>query len=194
MRTSGISVRSETAPLSSLPAEMTGLRGGGASHSPGSATAMQIVATPSTSCRTAPGEAALEQNSPVQMGAVSGNRSGAIGVMTVGTTATRGAAHTHPAMTISSPVRTGDASQSSLSVMRTTIVEMGQMNRSTCATPQNPRAPLISFAVITGTASTWERSVTTWTIARTTVTRKDAALMSARILQSVAVTTTVQTP
>lgn len=71
--------RSGTAPLSSLPAETTGLRGGGASRSPGSATATQTVATPSTSCRTAPGEAALERNSPVQTGAASGNRSGELG-------------------------------------------------------------------------------------------------------------------
>lgn len=99
---------------------------------------------------------------------------GVIGVMTVVTTVTRGAAHTHPAATISSPVRTGDASQSSLSVTRTTTVEMGQMSRSTYATPQNPRAPLTSSAVTMGTASTWGKSVTTWTTARTTVMRKDA--------------------
>lgn len=71
--------RSGTAPLSSLPAEMTDLQEGGASRGPGSAMAMQIVATPSMSCRTAPGEAALEENSPVQMGGVSCNCSGELG-------------------------------------------------------------------------------------------------------------------
>lgn len=130
----------------------------------------------------------------MQMDGASGNHSGVIDAMTVGTTVTRGAARTHPAAKISLPVRTGDVSLGSMSVMRTMTVEMGRMSRSTYVTPQNPHAPLISSGVTMGTALRWVKSVTMWMTAQTTVTRKAVALMSARILQSVIVTTTVQIP
>lgn len=130
----------------------------------------------------------------MQMDGVSGSHSGVIGATTVGTTVMRGAARTHPAEMINLLVRMGNVSLSSMSVMRTMTVEMGRMNRSTYVTPQNPRAPLISSGVTTGTASRWGLSVTMWMTAQTTVMRKAVALMSARILQSVIVTTTVQIP
>lgn len=98
--------------------------------------------------------------------------------MTVGTTVTREAAHTHPAVTISLPVRMDDASQSSLSVMRTMTVEMGRMSRSTYAIPRNPHAHLISSVVTMDTALRWGKSVTMWTTAWTTAMRK--AVVSTR--------------
>ena len=97
---------------------------------------------------------------------------GVIGATTVGTTVMRGAARTHPAEMINLLVRMGNVSLSSMSVMRTMTVEMGRMNRSTYVTPQNPRAPLISSGVTTGTASRWGLSVTMWMTAQTTVMRK----------------------
>lgn len=66
----------EIAPLPSSPVETTDLHTGGAFPSPGSVMATQTVLTPSMSCRTAPEEPALGENSPVQMDGVSCNHSG----------------------------------------------------------------------------------------------------------------------
>lgn len=92
--------------------------------------------------------------------------------MTVATTVTSGAVHTHPAVQTSSPVRMGAASLGCLSVMKTMTVEMGRMSRSTYATPQNPPAPLISSTVTTDTALRWGKCVTIWMTARTTAMKK----------------------